>query len=100
MSQAPREKATAVLEDAFASLVPPQTEEDVLQVLEAGGLAVVDARALQAFLGNCGEASACSGCGVPIWWFTSRRNTRWPITAAGANHFGDCPKADEFRRDR
>lgn len=92
MSRTIEERAAAAIDNALPGMQ--------LDALAQAGLLVTDAKALRSFLDACGDASKCSGCDASIWWFRSRKGTNWPIDERGNLHFGSCPKADEFRRDR
>ena len=40
----------------------------------------------------------CKACGAAIWWVKTKNGKNAPFTAAGLNHFADCPKAKNFRK--
>ena len=65
--------------------------------IEAAGLVVVDAAALRALLGNVGDLGHCRGCKAEVWWIEHRNGRKAPYTAAGLNHFADCPAAASFK---
>ena len=46
--------------------------------------------------------SFCTGCGVPILWFTTPKKKYIPIDGGEgfSPHWATCPKADKFRRKR
>lgn len=43
-----------------------------------------------------GEPVKCRGCEAAIYWVTHKNGKRTPYTAAGLNHFIDCPAAAQF----
>lgn len=57
-------------------------------------------RLIARFLDACGDKSKCAGCGQDIWWFIARNSKKWPVTAKGQNHFIDCVKFADFKKDR
>lgn len=52
---------------------------------------------LRAILKALGKPGTCDGCAAPILWITHANGKRAPYTAAGLNHFADCPAAARFR---
>lgn len=52
---------------------------------------------IKKLLAQVGEEARCRGCQTPIWWVTHRNGRLAPYTAAGLNHFADCPRAADFR---
>lgn len=46
-----------------------------------------------------GKPGVCRGCGATIMWVTHANGKQVPYTMQGLNHFIDCPKADNFRRE-
>jgi hypothetical protein len=56
--------------------------------------------AIGLLLNALATAAACKGCGAPIWWLRHKNGRLAPYTAAGINHFIDCPNAAEFRAKR
>jgi hypothetical protein len=63
---------------------------------------VPDAEELQKniahLLKQIGEPALCSGCGASVWFVRHLNGKRVPYTAAGLNHFADCPAANLFRK--
>lgn len=47
-----------------------------------------------------GDKGQCRGCGAEIWWLVHRNGKKVPYTAAGLNHFIDCPNAKDFKRPK
>lgn len=67
-----------------------ESEKDVLIAQLQGAIGLL--------LRNVGDPGQCRGCGAAIWWVTHRNWKKAPYTAAGINHFIDCPKAADFGR--
>lgn len=55
---------------------------------------------IERMLNQIGDKGKCRGCGADIWWLVHKNGKRAPYTCKAENHFIDCPKADQFRRDR
>ena len=49
---------------------------------------------------NVGSLGYCRGCGAQVFWVVHRNLKNVPYTADGLNHFIDCPKAEQFRKER
>ncbi len=49
-------------------------------------------------LNEIGVKSSCRGCSVDIWFIQRSGGKATPYTAAGTNHFIDCPHAARFRK--
>lgn len=55
------------------------------------------AEAMRNLLTRCaGQPIPCAGCGAPLYFVRHANGARTPYTAAGLNHFIDCPKAKNF----
>lgn len=55
---------------------------------------------MRAILNRVGDVTRCKDCGQTIWFVPTRHGRRAPYTAAGLNHFADCPGAGSFRRPK
>lgn len=45
--------------------------------------------------------STCKGCGAKIWWWKNpKTGASTPVTAQKLNHFVDCPKRQDFRKEK
>lgn len=52
----------------------------------------------QLLINATGGPRPCTGCGADVYWIHHpATNRRAPYTAAGLNHFADCPNAGNFR---
>lgn len=52
-------------------------------------------------LNTIGDKGTCKGCGATIWWVHHPKTGKGaPYTERGLNHFGDCPNAQNFRKDK
>lgn len=47
-----------------------------------------------------GASVKCRGCEALVYWVTHKNGKRTPYTAAGLNHFIDCPAAAQFGKGR
>ena len=53
-----------------------------------------------ALLKNIGDPGQCRACQAEIFWVIHRNGKKAPYTAAGLNHFVDCPAAARFKQPR
>lgn len=51
-------------------------------------------------LETVGRKGTCNGCGAPIYWIKTNKGNWAPYNVRGENHFIDCPKAKEFKREK
>jgi len=51
-------------------------------------------------LNQIGDPGLCKGCGKQIWWVTYKSGKKAPITMEALNHFADCPKAKDFKKQK
>ena len=42
----------------------------------------------------------CRGCGAQIQWVKTPANKWTPVNLDGTPHWGTCPKAKEFKREK
>lgn len=84
---------------------PPAIPDGLTDPMEKRWLesqACVDAQkvAMRLLLNHGGKKGTCDGprCGATIYWVTHLNGKSVPYTAAGLNHFVDCPDRDRFKR--
>lgn len=46
------------------------------------------------------EIRPCRACNVKLWFVRTKAGRLLPLKYDGTSHFSDCPKADQFRRQR
>lgn len=53
-------------------------------------------------LRNIGASEGqCKGCGLDIWWLKMAKSGKLaPITQQALNHFANCPKAKDFKKEK
>lgn len=68
---------------------------------DRAGCTGAQASVVVALLGNiAGAPVKCRGCEALVYWVTHKNGKRAPYTAAGLNHFIDCPAAAQFGKGR
>lgn len=55
---------------------------------------------MRAILNRVGDVTRCKDCSQTIWFVPTKHSRRAPYTAAGLNHFADCPGAGSFRKPK
>lgn len=55
---------------------------------------------MRAILNRVGDVTRCKDCDQTIWFVPTKHGRRAPYTAAGLNHFADCPGAGSFRKPK
>lgn len=82
-------------------LVHPPAEADLNQTMaNLRGCLIAQGGAMLWLLDHVGKKASCDGpnCGRTIYWVTHTNGRKTPYTAAGLNHFVDCPDRDRFRK--
>ena len=51
-------------------------------------------------LDNISNHTQCKGCGVDIWFVKHSSGKKAPYTVQALNHFIDCPKSKDFKRNK
>lgn len=44
------------------------------------------------------DQGKCRGCGATIWWVMHKSGRKAPYTKDALNHFADCPRRDQYRK--
>ncbi len=57
-------------------------------------------KALRSMVLRIGAPGFCSACGQAVYWIGHLNGKRAPYTAAGLNHFIDCPEAERFGKSK
>ena len=57
-------------------------------------------RNIHLLLKQVGDIAICKGCGKEIYWVKHKNGKATPYNTEGMNHFADCVKAQDFRKEK
>lgn len=81
-----------------ANTVRPDSETPEIDQLQ--DCVAAQKLAMLALLKRIADGKRCEGCGALIYMVRHSLGQVAPYTAAGLNHFVDCPARDQFKRSK